>query len=314
LTNPTETRFIGSGGDWIMGHEVGLQQPWRGLARLASMAALAIEECLSGVPREQWRHIPLILCVAERERPGRTAGLEGELLATIQQELGAGFSERSILVPHGRASLGTALISARNLFVASGCSHVLIAATDSLLTGPTLASYDAAARLLNSTNPNGFLPGEGAGAVLLTSHGGERRLYFDGVGLGVETARVDLELPLRADGLTQAIQDALQDAGCELDELDFRITDTSGEQYYFKEAALALARCLRRRKEQFDLWHPGDCIGETGALAGVAGLVVAEAACRKRYAPGPNLLLHLSSDAGQRAASIWHFEDSGRGE
>jgi 3-oxoacyl-[acyl-carrier-protein] synthase-1 len=35
----------------------------------------------------------------------------------------------------------------------------------------------------------------------------------------------------------------------------FRITDVSGERYYFKEAALALSRTLRSEGE-IDLWHP----------------------------------------------------------
>jgi len=35
ISNPSETRFIDSAGEWIMAHEVMLSQPWRGLPRLA---------------------------------------------------------------------------------------------------------------------------------------------------------------------------------------------------------------------------------------------------------------------------------------
>jgi len=66
LTNPTETRFIDSGGEWIMAHQVALEQPWRGLVKLAKMAALAIEEALEGVSKDKWSELPLILCVAEK--------------------------------------------------------------------------------------------------------------------------------------------------------------------------------------------------------------------------------------------------------
>ena len=68
--------------------------------------------------------------------------------------------------------------------------------------------------------------------------------------------------------MVQAFRAALEDAGCTLGDLDFRITDVSGEQYMFKEAALAMTRLLRKRKEEFDIWHPADCIGETGAAIG----------------------------------------------
>ena len=66
LTNPTETRFIDSAGEWIMGHRVPLEKPWRGLTKLAKMAAMAIDECLAGVAPEARKDIPLLLCVAER--------------------------------------------------------------------------------------------------------------------------------------------------------------------------------------------------------------------------------------------------------
>jgi len=68
-----------------------------------------------------------------------------------------------------------------------------------------------------------------------------------------------------------------------------------------------LSRTLRRRKEEFDLWHPAECIGEVGSAIGPAMIAVAEAATRKAYAPGPTVLLHAANDAGQRAAIIMRF-------
>ena len=86
--------------------------------------------------------------------------------------------------------------------------------------------------------------------------------------------------------------------------MDFRITDISGEQYGFKEASLALSRLLRVRKEEFDIWHPADCIGEVGAAALPCMLGVALFAARKGYAPGPAILCHLGNDDGKRAALV----------
>ena len=130
------------------------------------------------------------------------------------------------------------------------------------------------------------------------------QLYCTGVGFSQEQATILSETPLRADGLAAAIAHALADAGCAMHELDFRITDTTGEHYYFKEAALALSRVLRQRKEHFDIWHPTDCVGETGAAVGLIALAVALAACRKGYTLGPNILFHSGNDAGQRAAAV----------
>ena len=307
ISNPTETRFMGSDGEWIMAHQVPLEQPWRGRAKLAKMAAMAIAECLDQVPPDSWSGIPLLLCVAERGRPGRLDGLEDQLLPEIEQELGTRFAPESGVIPRGRISAIRALAEARKLICSGTAAQVLIAATDSLLTWPTLSVYEREDRLLTPSNSNGFMPGEAGGALLVGRPERRAELLCTGIGFAVEKAHIDSGEPLRADGLTSAIKAALADAGCELHDLDYRITDISGEQYYFKEAALALSRILRRRKEEFDIWHPAESIGETGAASGIAILAVSAAACRKAYSPGHHILSHCANDSGRRSAAILRF-------
>lgn len=307
LTNPVETRFFFDG-ERLQAHEVPLEQPVRGLDKLARMAAMAIEEALAGLPRECWEQVPLLLCVAERERPGRLPGLDDGLFLAIQGVLGGvRFAPQSGVIPHGRVGVAIALTQARKLILESRLPQVLIVATDSLLTSATLKAHRAQQRLLNPGNSNGFIPGEGAGALLFGHVDKTPRLAFCGVGFGVEHASIERESPLRADGLCSAIRNALNDAGCQLHDLDFRITDLAGEHYYFKEAALALTRLLRQRKEAFELWHPAESIGESGALAGVAAIAQGDHACRNAYAPGRNFLVHLANDAGARAAAVFAF-------
>lgn len=307
LTNPSETRFIDSGGEWIMAHQVALEQPWRGLAKLSKMAAMAIVEALADVPKDEWVQIPLLLCVAEPERPGRLDGLDDRLFHDIQAELGASFAPPSAIVAHGRVGVAVALAQARKL-LAGGCARVLVAATDSLLTWPTLSHYEREDRLLTARNSNGFMPGEGAGALLVGAGEGQAgELVCTGIGFGREAAHIDSGEPLRAEGLSLAIKAALTDAGSAMHDMDYRITDLSGEQYYFKEAALALSRTLRQRKEEFDIWHPAECTGEQGAASGLAVVALADAACRKAFTKGPNILAHMANDAGQRAALSLQF-------
>lgn len=312
LANLTETLFIDSAGEWIMGHSVPLERPWVGQTKLVKMAVRAIEQALEGTPREEWGTIPLLLCVAEPERPGRIERLDAEIFASIQNELGAKFAPNSQVIAEGHVSVATAVSLARALIGRSAVSRVLIAATDSLLSGPTLGAYERADRLLTARNSNGFLPGEGGAALLVGSDTGSRpqELLVCGVGIGRETATLEADEPLRGEGLALAIRAALQDAGCGLEGVDLRVTDVSGEQYYFKEAALAMLRLLRVRKEAFDIWHPAECIGEAGAVAGLVALIVAEAACRKAYAPGPGILCHIANDAGERAALVLRYRVS----
>lgn len=309
ITNHSETRFCNKTGEWIVGAQVALLESWRGRAKLVKMLRPAIEECLAPLGTVKARTIPLLLCVAEEQRPGRLDGLDDVLIKELENELAIEFHpELSVTNPNGRVSVALALAHARELIYERSISHVLIAASDSLLVGPTLAALESEGRLLTPENSNGFIPGEGGGALLIAHADGASYLTCEGLGFAQEQAAIGTELPLRADGLTKAIKLALKDAGREMHELDFRITDNSGEQYYFKEADVAVSRILRKRKDEFDIWHPADCIGETGALIGIAALTVALTACRKEYAPGPHVLFHGGNDAGQRAAAIFRYE------
>lgn len=303
INNPSETRFTDSGGDWIAAHQVQLSQPWRGVMKLAKMAALAIDEALNEVPGDQWKLLPLLLCVAEPERPGRTEGLDEQLFGMVERELDTKFAPQSAVIAQGRVGVAVALVQARSLIANHDAAQVLIAAVDSLLSWPSLSHYERNGRLLSARNSNGFIPGEGAGALLLAANKGEAgQLVCGGIGFGHETANIESEEPLRGTGLAQAIKASLLEAGSQLQDFEYRIADVSGEHYYFKEAALALSRILRVRKEEFDIWHPAECTGEIGAASGVSVIAAAHAACEKGYAKGTNVLTHWSNDTGRRAA------------
>lgn len=308
LTNPTETGFVCPEAEAIVAHQVPLQSPCRGLEKLTCMASLAVSECLESLPREEWSGIPLLLCTAETGRPGRIPGLDTGLFAAIQQTLGAEPPQHSQVIAQGRTSVALALQRARDLIAGGAVRQVIVAAADSLISWPTLRAYLRERRLLTPKNSNGFIPGEGAGALLLGGSPSPQDVTLTGLGFGVESAHINSGGPLRATGLTEAIREALADARLEVHEVDYRIADVNGEQYYFKEAALALNRILRSRKDGFEIWHPAQSCGESGAVAGVICIALACAAFLRGYAPGPRALLHLSADHGERAAAILEME------
>lgn len=306
IDNFQETRFMDDGGEWIMGCTVPLEQPWRGRIKLIKMAAMAIGECLTQHGQIQPEHTPLLLCLPEAERPGRVFNDDNAFFFELQQELGVQFHSKSRVIAMGRVSVGIALQHARKLIHTQIARQVIIAATDSLLIGTTLAAFQEREYLLTSRNSDGCIPGEAGAAMVVEPvyRKPEPQLICYGLGFGTETAHVDAEAPLRAEGLTNAIRGALAEAGCAMQDLDFRITDISGKQYYFKEAALALGRLLRVRKENFDIWHPADCTGETGAAVGLIMFAVIKAAYEKGYSRGNNILLHAGNDDGKRMALV----------
>lgn len=149
-----------------------LEQP-RGLTKLVKMAALAIDEVLDGMADAERAKLPLLLCVAEAERPGRMQGLDEELFLQVEKELGLRFAPQSGVVAHGRrVAVAVALAQVRKLIEQGVAERVVIAATDSLLSWPTLGHYERAERLLTAQNSNGFMPGEGAGALLVARYDG----------------------------------------------------------------------------------------------------------------------------------------------
>jgi hypothetical protein len=155
------------------------------------MAALAIEEALQGLDKDQWRRMALLLCVAEPERPRRTAGLDDQLFTQLQNELGVSFASPSALVPHGRVGVAVALSQARALLGEGRVPGVLIVGADSLLSWPTLSHYEREDRLLTESNSHGFMPGEGAGALWVRpAEGRLAQLLCIGVGFGRESAHI----------------------------------------------------------------------------------------------------------------------------
>jgi 3-oxoacyl-[acyl-carrier-protein] synthase-1 len=303
IDNFSETRFMDKGGEWIIGSQVPLGQPWRGLPKLVHMVVPAIRECLAHAGGVSPERIPLLLCVAETERPGRLQGLDDELFSMVQAELGVRFHPGSAVIPRGRVSGGLAMLHARQLIHDERAAFCVIAGVDSYLVAATLAAYEEKNRLLTSQNSNGFIPGE-AGAAILVGPQSPSDLLCLGIGAGEELATINSEEPLRAEGMVKAIRAALADAGRTMADVDYRITDSNGEQYWFKEAALAVTRILRVRKEEFEIWHPADCIGEVGAAIGPCALGVAAAASRKDYAPGPHPLCHFSGESSERLSLV----------
>ena len=71
IDNFQETRFMDSGGEWILASEVMLEKPWRGKTKLIKMLARAINECLSEEAKVKPEATPLLLCLAEPDRAGR---------------------------------------------------------------------------------------------------------------------------------------------------------------------------------------------------------------------------------------------------
>jgi len=322
ISNFTETEFINRAGEWVIGCPVPFNPPWRGVTKLANMVAPAIRECLAHAGGIQPTGIPLLLCVAEKDRPGRLNGLDDRLFEEIERLLAVRFHPRSQVISRGRVGGAVALEMVRTLIHQERLPLGLVAGVDSFLVGRTLAAYEEKQRLLTRANSNGFIPGEAGAAVLLAppSDLPRAQLLCVAIGFGREYATVESGEPLRADGLVEAFRALYRDGGVTLEDADYRCTDSNGEQYGFRQDRLAIRRTLRKLKDRFDHWHPADCIGEVGAAVGPCVLGLALSAARMGYAPssgtgsapGRGVLCHFSNDDGERAALLLRYIENER--
>ncbi|MEM9793984.1 MAG: hypothetical protein AAF848_13660 [Pseudomonadota bacterium] len=300
LDNFQETRFIDGQGGWLFGAEVPFEDGVRGTARLARLAVGPMRECLEGAGLTL-PEVPLLLCLAERDRPGRPAALEADLLAGIESAFAAETHEDTKIYAYGQVGGAVALRDAKGL-LERGAKAVLIAGIDSYFNAAAISAFIADHRILSDANTNGFILGEAGAAVLVRSEGAG--LAVRGLGFGTEKAHITSGDPLRADGMVTAMRTAFEEAGIVYDDIAYRIADLDGEQYYFREAALAQARLWRGARDPEDIWLPCDGMGQTGAAVVPICLGVGLVAAQKGYAPGPIALIHTADDAGRRAAIV----------
>lgn len=293
-------------GDWVLGAEVPLEEPLRGLRRLARFLADALGECFATVDTPPDR-IPVLICLAEQDRTGRISDLESQLTRSLVAILGHELHAASGMYAFGQVGGAVALRDARRL-LGEGAEHVIVAGADSFLSARTLNDLFESGRVLSPTNSNGFLPGEAGAAVLISPNG--PGLALSGLGFAHEPAHISSGQPLRGDGMVAAMRQALDEAELDYEAISYRIADLDGEQYYFREATLAQIRLWRGGGNPEEVWMPCDGMGQTGAAVIPICLGLGLTAWQKDYAPGPDVLIHAAHDDGRRAAIVLRGEVS----
>ncbi|SMP34766.1 beta-ketoacyl synthase N-terminal-like domain-containing protein [Shimia sagamensis] len=310
-----ETQFVVPGGDWLLGAPVPLPKNWIGEKRLAHLAAGAVVDALEEHAAVK-ADLEVIFCLAETDRPGRPVRAPESFAQKVLKYAGLSSQTKCQVITHGRPSGFVALEQARRLLRDGENTHVLIVGADTLLTGPTVAHYLRKNRLLTAENANGFVPGEAAAAILCAP-GNAAHFALTGLGLTREKAFLyngldedGLDLPLRAEGMTQAYRDALEMSALQdFGRIDFRLSDISGEHYFFKQSALAMQRTMRLHRDPQPIWSPADCLGNIGAAFVPLMVAWGLEAFEKGYADGHRIMVEGSGDDGACGTAIFQTPD-----
>lgn len=183
---------------------------------------------------------------------------------------------------------------------------VLLVAVDSYLSHGRLQLLDEGWRLRSARNVDGFLPGEGAAALLLEPMRGRTappgtHAVLHPVALATEANPSTSEEHSTGRGLTAALAEALAASPVRA-PYPWVICDMNGESYRAYEWGLAMTLLPDRLGSITRLSHPAECTGDVGAVSGA--LLIGLAACgfARGYAPAPEALLWAASDGNTRAA------------
>ncbi|WP_298271419.1 3-oxoacyl-ACP synthase [Geobacter sp.] len=185
------------------------------------------------------------------------------------------------------------------------CQRALVAAVDSLCFLPVLEGLLAAGRLLSGPNPEGIIPGEAAGAVLLEREESARKrgapvyAFVSSWGLGVDPSPRAGGRPSQARGLTAALYKAFEGLPDPGGEIGLVVADLNGERQLALEWALTEGRVFGPSDRERQLWLPAFAVGECGTALGAVQAVVAVAALAKHKAHGQQVALYSSDDGGE---------------
>lgn len=303
-----ETEFV-DGSAPLIGATLYNLPVW-GAERLRIMLHTVVKECIDTDAGIKPVQVAVLLLCADEERPG----MQHDVLSDDFSELTSGktgslgtFHPCSRMYAGGKAGVARIFEEASRLLQGDNAPrYVLLTAVDSLLDAGTIEHYLSDERLSTNSNADGFIPGEGAAAVLLSIQQSQHSaLWIEGVATATESWRIGSEQPLRANGLTVAMREAAHNAGISIDTLDFHASGMTGESWYAREVGIAQSRVLTQRKPDFPHHMIASRVGETGAAASILTLAwLSDVMGRSEDSPGRSALLHFSGDDGHRAALV----------
>lgn len=273
--------------------------------RMLRLATLPLRECLARLP-ESARGGALPLCLAMSESQPRRPLEPSAFLQYLATQVGGAIDpDRSDASHTGRAG-GLLAVGQAVLTVQQGAPFVVAGGIDTYLDPYVLGTLDAEARVKSRANLDGFIPGEGAAFVLLTSartattYSLTPFAQVSPVATGFEQGHLYSEEPYKGDGLAQTIAALAATSGAPAPFQEV-FSSMNGESHWAKEWGVARTRNGGAFDATHGLHHPADCYGDTGAAAGplMIGLAALGVRATSRRSPA---LVYGSSDHGQRAA------------
>jgi 3-oxoacyl-[acyl-carrier-protein] synthase-1 len=255
--------------------------------------------------------VPLFIGLAPA-RPGQAmnAGAVAERIRVVVASTGLRVGKVTVLET-GHAAGAMALQAAWEAVQTGAAEFALAGGVDSYAEPETLEWLEENDQLHSAgleNNPYGFIPGEASGFVLLASAVAAERFRLPAplelltVATARESKLIKTDAVCLGEGLT-ALFRALAGVPPTI-KADHLYCDMNGERYRAEEFGFATIRAGGLFRNPSDFTAPADCWGDIGAASGPLFLLLADAAARKGYAPGPVLAAFTSSESGERCGFV----------
>jgi 3-oxoacyl-[acyl-carrier-protein] synthase I len=187
------------------------------------------------------------------------------------------------------------------------CQVAIVGASDSYKNPFLLDQLDKAGRVKTYANLDGFLPGEGACFMIVTTEAMAQRKRWPvfaqvaNTETGFEEGHLTSDAPYRGDGLAACVKQVLN--GTQTEPVGQLYSSMNGEHYWSKEIGTSYIRNKKRFEVDFETIHPADRIGDTGAASGLIMTGMAAYSYREGHQHKPSLV-YASSDTGERGAAL----------
>ena len=279
--------------------------------RIGHALISSLHEALAPLLPLQPQPLVTLLVNLPSARPGLPADLDKRIDKMLRSEFGKRFGGISYAAL-GHAGGLLALQSAQRRLAAEPLCLCVVAGADSYLEPDVLEWLEQTGQLHGAGERNnawGFVPGEGAGALLLGAPelvrrlGLARRGTIGGVGVGRESELIGTGTVCLGLGLTVAVRAALAGLPAEVRLTDV-YCDMNGEPYRADEFAFLVTRTRERFVSASDFVAPADCWGDMGAASAPLLIMLACIAAEKGYAKGDSTLVWASSVGGERGAAL----------
>lgn len=274
--------------------------------RMLRLAAMPLLECLEPLPGGV-RPLGIDLALPENET---TLPLDGArfLAGLSRQTEGAFDREQSDASLRGRAAGLLAIGKACARIRERKTQFAIAGGVDSYRDLYVLGTLDRDQRVKSEANLDGFIPGEGAGFVLLCDRRTAERAKLpvlatlSPVAEGAEKGHLGSEQPYRGDGLAEVFAQ-LFGSTPRVAPVREVWSSMNGENFWAKEWGVGFLRQRERFDPGHTMNHPADCFGDLGAACGPVMVGLAASGIGEDYRHGPSLV-YASSDGPARAALL----------